>query len=220
MIWLKEWLQQLVALLMIAAFFDLVVTHQSIHRYVRLVVSLCILLSLLMPIAKFVKSDFEKWLQSTPLQMDATPTQSEVRAISSMAAHTQLQAVQQRQTAEIFEQRLASELLQHLKTIEPTVTKCAVKSDENSHQLIKIKEIQCEVQSSSLKSEDNSAFSKPIEIEPVVIPVVAITDSAELHVSGPKNDSLEPIIRKYVRSKWSFEIENVIVTRLEEEVKG
>lgn len=57
MAWLGGWLREIVIIVLLAAFVDLLLPSRSMERYVRLVLSLLILLTLLSPVVSLLKGD-------------------------------------------------------------------------------------------------------------------------------------------------------------------
>ncbi len=55
--WLSNWLQELIMIVLLATFVDMLLPNRSMERYVKLVLSLLILLTLLSPITKLCGSD-------------------------------------------------------------------------------------------------------------------------------------------------------------------
>ncbi|WP_458460738.1 stage III sporulation protein AF, partial [Paenibacillus sp.] len=55
--WLSNWLQELIMIVLLATFVDMLLPNRSMERYVKLVLSLLILLTLLSPITKLLRSD-------------------------------------------------------------------------------------------------------------------------------------------------------------------
>jgi stage III sporulation protein AF len=55
--WLSEWLRGIVLIILLATFVDLLIPNNSLGRYVKVVVSLIILLTILSPVISFLKDD-------------------------------------------------------------------------------------------------------------------------------------------------------------------
>jgi stage III sporulation protein AF len=55
--WLSGWLRDIVLIILIATFVDLLIPNNSLGRYVKVVVSLIILLTILSPVISFLKED-------------------------------------------------------------------------------------------------------------------------------------------------------------------
>lgn len=55
--WLSGWLRDIVLIILLATFVDLLIPNNSLQRYVKVVVSLIILLTILSPVISFLKED-------------------------------------------------------------------------------------------------------------------------------------------------------------------
>jgi stage III sporulation protein AF len=55
--WLSGWLRDIVLIILLATFVDLLIPNNSLQRYVKVVVSLIILLTILSPVITFLKED-------------------------------------------------------------------------------------------------------------------------------------------------------------------
>ena len=77
--WLSDWLRDIIAVILLAVFVELLLPNQAMQRYARLVVGLFILLTILSPILKLIQSDIgakldegmEKWSQISDGWRDA-----------------------------------------------------------------------------------------------------------------------------------------------------
>lgn len=56
--WLNEWLRSIIIIILLAAFVDLILPNRSMQRYVKVVVSLFVLMTILTPIVQMLVSDF------------------------------------------------------------------------------------------------------------------------------------------------------------------
>lgn len=62
MSWLSDWLREIILVVLLAAFVELLLPSKSMERYARLVLSLLVLLTLLNPVVSFLKGDAVKEL--------------------------------------------------------------------------------------------------------------------------------------------------------------
>lgn len=62
MTWISEWLKEIIFVVLIAVFIELLLPNRSMERYVRFVVSLLILLTILSPIIRLFSGDTEQKL--------------------------------------------------------------------------------------------------------------------------------------------------------------
>ncbi|MFD1176246.1 stage III sporulation protein AF [Paenibacillus puldeungensis] len=64
MSWLGEWLKELILIVLIAVFIDLLLPNRAMERYVKFVVSLLILLTMLSPVMRLFSGDASKQLEA------------------------------------------------------------------------------------------------------------------------------------------------------------
>lgn len=57
--WLNEWLKSIIIIILLAAFVDLILPNRSMQRYVKVVISLFVLMTILTPIVQFLVADFD-----------------------------------------------------------------------------------------------------------------------------------------------------------------
>lgn len=57
--WLNDWLKSIILIILLAAFVDLILPNRSMQRYVKVVISLFILITLLNPVVQLLKADFQ-----------------------------------------------------------------------------------------------------------------------------------------------------------------
>ncbi|EGK14325.1 hypothetical protein HMPREF9374_0286 [Desmospora sp. 8437] len=107
---LSGWLKQIVILVLIAVFMDLLLPNNSMERYVKLVMGLLIILSILSPIFQWIRQD----LDLTQLAFDTT--QMEEKGLPSLSG---IQEESKRLTK--TQDRLVREEAQ--RRLEQTITK-------------------------------------------------------------------------------------------------
>ncbi|QHW30285.1 stage III sporulation protein AF [Paenibacillus rhizovicinus] len=109
--WLAVWLQQIIAVVLLAGFIDLLLPNKGMQRYVRLVAGLIILLTILTPIIRVLQGDFsakldaqvEEWIHADPakslhmptledIQQDAAALKKKEAASASALAQRQIEA--------------------------------------------------------------------------------------------------------------------------------
>lgn len=57
--WLNEWLKEIIIIILFAAFIDLILPNNTTRRYVKVVVSLFILMTILSPLLRWLEADFD-----------------------------------------------------------------------------------------------------------------------------------------------------------------
>ncbi|WP_180361739.1 stage III sporulation protein AF [Paenibacillus sp. BGI2013] len=105
--WLSNWLQELIMIVLLATFVDMLLPNRSMERYVKLVLSLLILLTLLSPITKLLKSDPVGELKRAMSAMDA-PSNGKATLEQILAQGKRLQSNEQEQSLQWTAKELAN----------------------------------------------------------------------------------------------------------------
>ncbi|OMF11104.1 stage III sporulation protein AF [Paenibacillus amylolyticus] len=105
--WLSNWLQELIMIVLLATFVDMLLPNRSMERYVKLVLSLLILLTLLSPITKLLRSDPVGELKRAMTAMDA-PSDGNATLEQILAQGKRLQAGEQEQSLQWTAKELAN----------------------------------------------------------------------------------------------------------------
>ncbi|WP_051217556.1 stage III sporulation protein AF [Paenibacillus assamensis] len=141
MSWLSEWLKEIIMLILLAAFVDLLLPSAKMQRYVKLMLSLIILLALLSPIMKLFDNDLAEqvaleWEQSNPttsafasltsIQRDAARLQHQRQMKVSELAESQLESQMTKQLNELAEGSNA-ERLEETETLQAAETASKVR---------------------------------------------------------------------------------------------
>ncbi|MFB5268374.1 stage III sporulation protein AF [Paenibacillus enshidis] len=98
MSWLGEWLRHLVMIVLLAAFVDLILPSRSMERYVRLVLSLLILLTLISPIAQLLRGNPAAELRQAFLAQERNES-GQQQSLERILAQGQQMQRKQEQTA-------------------------------------------------------------------------------------------------------------------------
>ncbi|MFX3633602.1 MAG: stage III sporulation protein AF [Candidatus Pristimantibacillus sp.] len=77
--WLSDWLRDIIAVIMLAVFMELLLPNKSMQRYARLVVGLLILLTILSPILRLLQGDFNSKLNDSIQLWENGAAQHEVK---------------------------------------------------------------------------------------------------------------------------------------------
>ncbi|CAM4334958.1 stage III sporulation protein AF [Paenibacillus xylanexedens] len=105
--WLSNWLRELIMIVLLATFVDMLLPNRSMERYVKLVLSLLILLTLLSPITKLLKSDPVGELKRAMSAMDA-PSDENATLEQILAQGKRLQSNEQEQSLQWTAKELAN----------------------------------------------------------------------------------------------------------------
>ncbi|MGO4107354.1 stage III sporulation protein AF [Paenibacillus sp. YAF4_2] len=77
--WLSDWLRDIIAVIMLATFVELLLPNKSMQRYARLVIGLLILLTIMSPILRLLQGDFNAKLKDGISNWDQLEAQHEVK---------------------------------------------------------------------------------------------------------------------------------------------
>jgi stage III sporulation protein AF len=108
--WLAAWLQQIIAVVLLAGFIDLLLPNKAMQRYVRLIAGLLILLTILTPVIRLLQGDFSTklderlsgWLQS------GTPSEARMPTLQDIQRDAEaLRRKQEASAAALTERKLA-----------------------------------------------------------------------------------------------------------------
>ncbi|WP_201003663.1 stage III sporulation protein AF [Paenibacillus glycanilyticus] len=77
--WLSDWLKNIIAVIMLAAFVELLLPNKAMLRYARLVIGLLILLTIMSPILRLLQGDFNAKLKEGITHWDQLEPQHEVK---------------------------------------------------------------------------------------------------------------------------------------------
>lgn len=105
--WLSSWLRELIMIVLLATFVDMLLPNRSMERYVKLVLSLLILLTLLSPITKLLKSDPVGELKRAMTAMDS-PSDGSATLEQILAQGKRLQSNEQEQSLQWTAKELAN----------------------------------------------------------------------------------------------------------------
>jgi stage III sporulation protein AF len=83
--WLAGWLREIIFIVLIAVFIDLLLPNRAMERYVRFVVSLLILLTLISPIMRFFSADAKDQLEAAfSTSWDGLESHSQVQSTEAI----------------------------------------------------------------------------------------------------------------------------------------
>lgn len=118
--WLSEWLKEIVMIVLLAVFVDLILPNRSMQRYVKVVLSLLILLAILSPLVELLRSgdQWADWLQAgadidTGQLVGGAGGMPPLRTITQEAER--MSAERSRQALELAQLRLEAAVVQALE---------------------------------------------------------------------------------------------------------
>lgn len=118
MAWLNDWLKQLVAIVLIAGFVDLLLPSQAMQRYAKAVIGLFLLLALLSPALQLLRSEWNvgKLTAAVDMLQDDAGGELALKPLDDIMKEAEtLQAGQRQQAQRIVETRLASSIAERMQ---------------------------------------------------------------------------------------------------------
>lgn len=236
--WLSEWLREIIAVILIAVFVELLLPNKAMLRYVRLVVGLFILLTILSPILKALESDFdtmldnglETWSQSAAERNVAMQGLDDIERNAA-----KLSEIRDAEAAGLTERRLEdslrSELAGRLKAPVTDVDAELSWSVEDGVQSPRLDRVTVTLKPSGGGEDEsvNSESKSVEEVQPVAIDIQIEGDSVSDSVQGGKTadngveESEEAwlaaapaetgAIRSFISQGWGIPAESIVVRR-------
>ncbi|MGA8941739.1 MAG: stage III sporulation protein AF [Thermoactinomyces sp.] len=201
---MSDWLKQIVLLVLIATFIDLILPNSRLDRYVKLVMGLLIIMAVLGPIFQLLSDDLDlrslAFLPSVPAfsQMDSM---EEIEQNSKTLKQEQQQIVRQQAELRLGE-AIKTELEKHFPVeVKKAEVKLQISSNASENEVEKI-----HVSLLPQKSE-SSLGMKPVE--PVNIDWNS--ESAPNKETKPDLKSLEQDVMQYIEKNWNIQVEKVDV---------
>lgn len=110
--WLSGWLKELIAILLIAAFADLLLPSNAMQRYVKAVIGMFLLFVLLSPVLQLFQRNWDanKLLAAVDLLQSSSGAEAIKPLDDVMKEAEQLKADQQRQALRLIEARLSDSI--------------------------------------------------------------------------------------------------------------
>lgn len=188
MTWLGGWLKELVLIVLLASFVDMILPSRSMERYVKLVLSLLILLTLLSPIARLLSTSPSEILgQAFDLQRQAEMNQREPTLEEILAKGSKLKQQQEQNSMQWAGNEVAKEMKAQLEeytglpihSVQVTLAQIEQKESElKAGTGIQSVVVQLAAQRAANEHKNTDvppgADSKPIKIEPVAEKTVNI----------------------------------------------
>lgn len=195
--WLSSWLQDLILIVLLATFVDMLLPNRSMERYVKLVLSLLILLTLLSPITKLLRSDPVSELKRAMSAMDA-PSDGQATLEKILAKGRQLQANEQQQSLRWTAKELANVMKGQIEDttgakVQSVEVQLAMKKQSADAEIVSsvdlpvIQRVAVQMAGGDKKEADEQA--------PIDRPIFATheTDEAEANQQGSQPIEIQPI---------------------------
>lgn len=207
--WLNIWLKKIILLVLLAAFLDLILPNTSMQRYVKMVMGLILLLTILGPVFSiFNLSQEELAFRLSRYQEDfqnATKTQWQPLA-------KKLQEQQSQQVTSYLQQQIESTIRMQVKEaygVEPETVEVALDGSQTDQSVIRTISL---IMPDDHKQTDAGAVQAIKPIEAVTIDVSL--REAQPADTGTRQTRAEDVrIKQWLAQSWQIDADQVEVIR-------
>lgn len=223
--YLGGWIQQIVLLILMATFLDLLLPNNSMRRYVKMVVGLLIILVILSPVLDLLQFDHDRLLHSIDQLVDneSDGWQKEIEEQQAQVEQTQEDAILQE-----VEKRWAQEMEQGIETSVPVIVhELFVHLEEDGDQVgVQGVHLNLSIPDAANPDEqedesgrkDESAEDSDDEkegvaavrtVEPVRIEVVGGGDEQNKEAASMTEMKLEDKVLTYLEEEWNITVDKI-----------
>jgi len=210
MTWLTIWLKKIILLVLLAAFLDLILPNTSMQRYVKMVMGLIILLTLISPIFSLFNLSQEELALRLDRYQEAfdKPPEQEWKSIMQ-----RLVGSRDEQVAEYVKSQLEASIRARVKEVHGVDLRSVdVQLDTKQPEHPKISEIRLVVGESDADGESGSTVQPVRPVEPVVISIGGSSaEEEDRPVAAPPGNPLHRKIAETVAREWGVTPERVSV---------
>jgi stage III sporulation protein AF len=172
MAWVSGWLKEVVLIIMLAVFIDMLIPSSKLERYIRLVLGLFVLLTLLSPILHLLQknTDFQQLFRSESVSfVMAAPDQASQSLVQIHARALELQAFSLSDAAALTEKRVSLMMSEQLEQHQELVIyRIIPKIQINAEGLPILQQVEVILTSRSAQ-QDYPPNSKQVLVEPIQI---------------------------------------------------
>lgn len=230
MIWLSGWIKELILIILIAAFTDLILPSHALQRYVRTVIGLFLLLVLLSPIYELFH---QRWLPNQWMQAamgDSLSNEPQMQPLSEIVKQSnELKALNQQQAKQLLEEQLAVSMTDSIESQNGVkVVQLQVRTELNKAGKPVIASVEVELSEEAGAGAGAGAPQTPLEKDESTEPFIAAmkpidpvnidldhpydqpanaTESNEKATTSP----LQKQIRQYISTEWQLKTEQIII---------
>ncbi|WP_019639158.1 stage III sporulation protein AF [Paenibacillus fonticola] len=131
MAWLAQWLKEIIFVVLMAAFIDLLLPNRSMERYVKLVVSLLILLTLISPVMRIFSPEAEKKLDLSFMDQSGEESSADVTTEEILRQGEQLRMKREQEAMQWASEQAAKQMQEQIeRETGQTVERVVVKLEE------------------------------------------------------------------------------------------
>lgn len=205
--WLSDWIKQIVILVLIATFLDLLLPNNALERYVKLVMGLLIILAMLVPIFDLLQRDwdFSDFTVERAARTDRLDPLHKIKQDGETLAGTR-----EGLAREEVEQQLAASIRSAVsEQFKLEVGSVNLQFQVDANGVVKgIDQVQIALHPEA-EAKENNRQSIVEEVDPVN---VELDKQREPSPQDPEPDKRSAAIAAFVAEKWEVPVEQVHVT--------
>lgn len=229
--WLSDWLRQVILIILLAAFVDLLLPNQAMQRYVKTVVSLFILMTLMTPVFEL----FQRGWDADRLLAEAERIQSgsglatapagtgggKLKALETILADSErLKAENGKEALKLAERRLSDEMragLEKVTGLKVEVLEAQIEADNQGNPAIgRVRAVLLHKQEAgpSLPPDDRGSPVGRVrveEVKPVTVQIAPARPSsretqaqAQTELKDPEQEELRSAALRYFKQEWQL----------------
>jgi stage III sporulation protein AF len=223
--WLNGWIKELILIILIAAFTDLLLPNHALQRYVRSVIGLFIILVLLSPIYELFH---QRWTPNLVIQAglgEPTANEAQMQSLSSIVKQSnELKSANQQQAKQLLEQQLAVSMQEGIENqYDVSVEQMEVTTKLDDKGKPSIDQVDLVLRTNSKKSvkepvqsqEKQSTIAVIKPIAPVIIdlkssiaeqtqPLESTNVEESITTSVSSDNSIEEQIKQSIALEWQI----------------
>ncbi|MEI7024669.1 stage III sporulation protein AF [Paenibacillus sp. y28] len=199
--WIGAWLKQLILMLLLAGFADLLLPTNQMQRYVRTVLGLLLLMTLLTPVLTLFRQEWDEQKIAVAMQQidQAGRTEEgmglkETQLADILDKSEQLKARNGEQARKLLETELATAIQQGLETEHPGVKQVQVTTELDKNGQPRVAEVQVvlyDIDNRSGTAREES--SRAAQVQPVTpVPPVAPVNAGARQVQSEASSRSKP----------------------------
>ena len=202
--WVSDWLKQIVLLVLIATFIDLLLPNDRLERYVKLVMGLLIIMAMLSPVFQLLSDDLDlrsfAFLTSNPVMSKAASIE-EIQKQGETLKQEQEEWIRQEAEQKIGES-LKNELTQRFQIeVEKAEVKLKMGGDEQEIESIMV----------VMRPKSSQASQQTRLVEPVDIKVDETDTSSQDKDHEANRKKLQLDVMHYLERNWNIPKEQIHV---------
>jgi stage III sporulation protein AF len=225
MIWLNGWIKELILIILLASFTDLLLPNHALQRYVRTVIGLFLLLVLLSPLYELFHHRWtpEKWMQAALGEPTANDTQ--LQPFSEIVKQSnELKAANQKQAKQLLESQLAASMKEGIESQNHvSVERVQVNTRFDDSGKPSIDQVSVVLAGESRETDKTSVSSESFEkpfidamkpVSPVIIDLKSARDESSKLAESTKEQPttlLQDQVKQYIAHEWQLKMSQVLV---------